>query len=353
MNSIQGNIVVRRVRQGDTLTTRLESDKVLYQGIADGGWLVNPDWSVAENQPTITPIITSSLKDSIINIVPGTATWMYNGLKLIFGDDGICTGIVGGGTAGAGLFKLDSTTGSLKIINNLASSTNSNVDKLRFDALVNTGYETEVGADIDVRIELVGKNSYTGVVDTTSKTFREGEVETITANSILTLGISSISAFKTEWMKGETIFKAISTDNTCDFSRSDVNGSQNFTANFYVTIDGVDKLVSSYIFVLYDSSDPYVVILTPINGSEVTDTNTYVQIQADVIRRSDNIKIPVSSWEFDSYNCRAKEITLETAVGTTADGHKYATVTINDCDRVESGETEQNGDISIAATATI
>jgi len=353
MNSIQGSIVVRRVRQGDTLTTRLESDKALYQGIVDGGWLVNPDWTVAANQPTITPVITSSLNDGAIAIVAGTAAWKYNGLQLTFGDDGICTGLVGGGTTGAGLFKLDSTTGALKIIGNLASSTNTNVDKLRFDALVNTGYETEIGSDIDVRIELVGKNSYTGVVDTTSKTFREGEVESITATARLTLGLSSISAFKTEWKKGDAVFKAISADKTCDFSRSDVAGSQVFTCNFYVTIDSIDKLVSSFLFVLYDNSDPYMVVLTPVAGSEVTDTNTSVQIQASLKRRSDSIEITATTWEFEIYNCRAKEIVLETSVGTTSDGHKYATVTSNDTDRIETGETEQNGDITIAATATI
>lgn len=355
MSNVQGSIVVRRVRQGDTVTTRLESDRALYQGITDGGWLVNPDWSVAANQPTITPKITSSLKDGEVAIISGSAVWKYNGSTLVFGSDGICTGVVGGGTMGAGLFHLDATTGALKIIGNLASSMNTNVDKLRFDAIVNTGYETQIGADIDVRIELVGKNAYTGVVDTTSKTLKEGVTESITATARLTLGITTVSGFKTEWYKDDTIFKAKSTDLTCTINRADVDGSQVFLCNFYVTIDGADKLVSTYLFVLYDNSDPYYIQLSPIAGSEVSDSNPSVQIKALMMSRASGLEVVASAWEFQAYNCRGEEITLATAVQDTTEtpSHKYITVTMTDCDRIEDGETEQNGDITIAATATI
>lgn len=355
MSEVQGSIVVRRVRQGDTITTRLESDKALYQGITDGGWLIAPDWGVANNQPTITPKITTSLHDGEVGIVLGSAQWKYNGSVLTFGGDGVCTGVVGGGTMGLGLFHITPSTGALKIIGNLASSTNTNVDKLRFDALVNTGYETQVGAEIDVRIELVGKNSYTGVIDTSSKTFKEGLVESITATARLTLGITTVSGFKTEWYKDDTLFKAKSLDTTCSFLRTDVDGSQIFICNFYVAIDGSDKLVSSYLFVLYDGSDPYMVHLLPIAGSEVTDSNTSVQIKALMKRRSDGVEVIASSWDFQSYNCRAQEIFLVTAVGYTAESpsHKFVTVTDDDTDDILPDESESNGDITIAATATI
>ena len=70
----------------------------------------------------------------------------------MFGGDGVCTGVVGGATTGAGKFLLNATTGSIKIIGNLASPDNTNIDSLRFEAVVNTGYETPVGADVDIRI---------------------------------------------------------------------------------------------------------------------------------------------------------------------------------------------------------
>lgn len=355
MSEVQGSIVVKRVRQGDTITTRLEADKALYQGITDGGWLIAPDWTVGANQPTITPRISSSLKDTEISIVLGSASWKYNGSVLTFGGDGICTGVVGGGTMGAGLFLLTPATGALKIIGNLASATNTNVDKLRFDAIVNTGYETAIGANIDVRIELVGKNSYTGVVDTSSKTFKEGLTEAIIATAKLTLGITTVNGFKTEWYKDDVLFKAKTTDTTCQFSRADVDGSQVFICNFYVTIDGADKLVSSYLFVLYDESDPYIVVLTPIGASEVTDSNASVEIKAALKRRRDNIEISATSWDFQAFNCRAQEIDLISPVGDTSEtpSHKYVTVLDDDCDDILSGETEINGDITIAATATL
>lgn len=349
MNTVQGQVVIKRTRYGDTITVRLEWDKALYQAISDGGGAVMPDWSVGANQPTITPYITSSVKTGVISIIPGSATWKYNHQTLVFGSDGICTGTVGGGTTGAGKFHLNATTGALKIIGNLASPTNTNVDTLRFDAVVNTGYETPVGADVDIRIELVGKNSYTGVVDSTSKTLREGEVESITATARLTLGITSIADFKTEWLKGSVVFKAKSTDKTCAIGREDVSGAQLFVCNFYVVIDGADKLVSSYIFVIYDSSDPYYVSITPAAKAEVSESFPSSVWTAKLFRRSDNTQISAGvTWDFQAYNTRGQEITLATAASAT-----QFTVTLADCDRVEAGQTEANGDVTVSATATI
>jgi len=349
MNVVQGQVVIKRTRYGDTITVRLEWDKALYQSISDGGGVVMPDWSVGANQPTITPVITSSVKTGEVAIIPGSAIWKYNHQVLLFDGGGICTGVLGGGTTGVGLFSLNTTTGALKIIGNLASLVNTNVDTLRFEAIVNTGYETPVGADVDIRIELVGKNSYTGVVDSTSKTLREGTVESITATARLTLGITSIGDFKTEWLKGAVVFKAKSTDKTCAITRADVSGAQVFICNYYVTIDGADKLVSSYMFVIYDSSDPYYVQLTPVSNAEVSDLNTSSVWNAKLYRRSDNVQITTGlTWVFEAYNCRALVITLATAFGAS-----QFTVTKADCDRIEAGQTEENGDITISATATI
>ena len=309
MNTVQGQVVIKRTRYGDTITVRLEWDKALYQAISDGGGVIQPDWTVSANQPTITPVITSSVKTGFISIKPGSALWKYNHQVLLFNAGGVSTGVVGGGTTGAGLFQINTTTGSLKIIGNLASQQNTNVDTLRFEAVVNTGYETPVGADVDVRIELVGKNSYTGVVDSTSKTLREGEVETVTATARLTLGITSVSDFKTEWLKGATIFKAKSTSKTCAITRADVSGAQLFVCNFYMTIDGADKLVSTYMFVIYDSSDPYFVSLSPLSNAEVSDANPSSTWIAKLFRRSDNVQITTGiTWGFQAYNCRAQEI---------------------------------------------
>ena len=73
MNTVQGQVVIKRTRYGDTVTVRLEWDKALYQSISDGGGVVMPDWSVGANQPTITPVITSSVKTGFISIIPSSA----------------------------------------------------------------------------------------------------------------------------------------------------------------------------------------------------------------------------------------------------------------------------------------
>ena len=350
MIEVKGTAVVRRLRKGGTINTRLDWDKDLYQGISDGGWVVNPDWTVAASQPTITPVITSSIKAGLLVIVPGSAVWVYNEETLVFGGDGICTGSTSGST-GQGKFKLNPTTGALTIIDNLASQSNTNVDSLRFRAVCNVGYETPVGASVDVRIELVGKNSYTGVVDTTSKTLKETVTDTITATSRLTLGIVAVSSYKTEWLKGQTVFKAKSTDKTCSITRADVNASQVFVCNFYVTIDGADKLVSSYQFVIYDSSDPYEVEAVPLGSTYVDEDSPTSEWKAVLRRKADNAVISGATWSHEAYNCRGKQIALSTAAGTTPEGNYKITIKLADSDRVEAGEAMENGDITFAFIA--
>ena len=73
-NYAQGSIRIMRLRNGDTLMVALRSDKPLFQGVTDGG--VSPDWSVAANQPTITPEAFSSYGNPVT--ITGFS-WYYNG----------------------------------------------------------------------------------------------------------------------------------------------------------------------------------------------------------------------------------------------------------------------------------
>jgi len=345
---VSGSAVAHRLRSGETVTTRLDYDKALYQGIDDGGGLPNPNWLIAANQPTITPAITRSLSTDSVAIIAGSAVWKYNGVALTFGTDGISNGAYA-----PGLFQINTTTGALKIIGNLASLTNTNVDSLRFDAVANVGYETPVGADIEVRIELVGKNSYTGVVDSSTKTLKEGVTDSITASAKLAYGLSPLATFKTEWLKGGAVFKTKSSEATCNITRADVSGSQVFTCNFYATIDGVDTLVSSYMFVIYDSSDPYDVVVYDVENTYLNNVYTSLKKGFKLIKRSDGSEITSGvTWTYQAKDCRGLNVTLATPViSTYADGHKYVTVTIADEDRKDNG-TYENGEITIEATAT-
>ena len=61
VNVVSGVISFTRVLDGDLITTHLYSTKLLIQRLKEGGDTPLPDWTIADNQPTIYPRILSPL----------------------------------------------------------------------------------------------------------------------------------------------------------------------------------------------------------------------------------------------------------------------------------------------------
>ena len=127
--SAQNSITVKRLRNGDTFFITFGNNGIpLFQGVDPVTGVVTPDWTVAANQPVVTPVVTSARGNAV---VLSNHQWSYNGVALNF------NGATSGDwtTDSTGKFQLNSSTGALKIIANLASTTNIASDSLTYSCV--------------------------------------------------------------------------------------------------------------------------------------------------------------------------------------------------------------------------
>ena len=351
MGNVRGSLTVTLVRQGDTVSTCLESSKDLFQAISGDGGVIAPDWAVVANQPTISPKILSSLTAEYLTPVAGSDVWSYNFQKLIFDASGACTAP----SNCVGKFKRN-PNGTLTPIANLASATNKNSDVIKYEGVVDSGYETEVSATIDVRIEEVSSATYTGLVDLNTTTIATAS-DTVTAKPRLLSGVTQMtdSSFVTKYWKSVTT--AEDTDGTADnwiafkpesgktltITAADVDGQETFKCEFIVE----GKVVSTSLFNVMDTQDPCALVLIPRGAPEISKSKDTFIADAKLIRREDDSVVAGKTFVFTAYNSKGDVITLSTAVTPTIVTIKHA-----DMIRKEPGKTDINGDITIVATTT-
>lgn len=281
-NTAQGSIVVKRLRSGNTIDFYFVFTHSLTQCVTNDGVVV-PDWTVAANQPTVTPII-STTQGTAANIESGE--WLYNGVKINFGDDNISTNTF---LNGKGQFQIDPKTYALKIIQNIASSTNQASDTLTFNASAEvSGVEYNLSKAISVNIVPFGASSYRGVIsieDDGGNQFTS-ENDTISLKALLwDSNGSSIENFYVRWYVYDKELTYQNGVNTLHVSRDDVNGSAVVLAQFY--LEESDKnFVTSASVTLYDTYDEYYVnIGYDSNNQEVTDTEN-VTVNASAVKRN-------------------------------------------------------------------
>ncbi len=161
--SAQGSITIKRLRAGDTIFITTTSDKALFQGVDTDSGTIAPDWTIAANQPTITPTITTA-RNASVTILTNSMVWKYLGTTLSWGAESD-----GWKTDTTNKFMLNTLTGQLKIIANLASIDNVSSDVFSFSATVRIGgVEYPLEKTVEVLIQKLSASSYVGFIDTTN-----------------------------------------------------------------------------------------------------------------------------------------------------------------------------------------
>lgn len=113
--SAQNSITIKRLRSNDSLMLTFENNGIpLFQAVDEESGAVSPDWSIAANQPVRTPKVTSARG---LAVSLSGHSWAYNGVALNF------NGAESGGWKkdSTGKFSLNTSTGAIKIVGNLAS----------------------------------------------------------------------------------------------------------------------------------------------------------------------------------------------------------------------------------------
>lgn len=164
MSNISNRFFVTAIDDGTTLHGVLSSDKSLTQGW--NGSSADPDWSIPANQPMIILRLASGNTE-----VPAdnNVTWKYNGNTLTFDSNNISQAPY------AGLFKKGLIGVSLqppvqqpylRIIDNLASSGNVDVDVITLEgSWTSGGAAIPFSVSTQVRITSIGVNGYIGIIE--------------------------------------------------------------------------------------------------------------------------------------------------------------------------------------------
>ncbi len=162
MSSISNRFYVTALEDGTTLHGNLVSDKSLTQSWNDESAV--PDWTIASEQPTIYLTLLSG--GTLVE--PSTEfTWYYNDEAISFNASGIsANGLFQRTTKSVTMGTVTATMPALKIIGNLASSDNVDMDRIAFvgNYTIN-GTGISFRAEAQVRITRMESNGYLGVIN--------------------------------------------------------------------------------------------------------------------------------------------------------------------------------------------
>jgi hypothetical protein len=289
--SAQGSITIKRLRAGDTIFITMTSDKALFQGVGITSGTITPDWTIAANQPTITPTITTA-RNANVTILTNSMVWKYLGTTLSWGDES-----GGWKTDTTNKFMLNTLTGQLKIIANLASVDNVSSDVFSFSATVRIGgVEYPLEKTVEVLIQKLSASSYVGFIDTTNGVILSSTLSTTSLKMKLIYGNIYANDFYVDIFKDtdRTVpfvsnIQAVNGVATKEILRSDINGSQLFVVGY--KINSTDTAYAALqAIIVYDNADDYAIHLYT-DGNASVDNGMDVTVRAKIINMTSGSEV--------------------------------------------------------------
>ncbi len=326
--SAQGSITIKRMRNGDTISLVFAlNGKPLFQTIDNQTGVAKPSFSVAANQPIITPQAASSRGNAV---TLSGFHWSYNGSELSFTGSEDSAGYKADST---GKFAMNADTGALKIIGDLASKTNTANDTLLFSCTATVaGIEYSLTKSVDFQIQSAGASSYYGFINASSMMLN-GDVSSVTLDTELWLSAAEVSIYSVRWYKGGTEMTANRGQKSITVGRDDINASQLFIAEFYLSADDTDYVFRAGISII-DTLDEINVVPYISSTNKLVDTDNPVTVAARIIKASDGSVLtpssPSYSWQImdgDTWQVLASgtdpTITVSTDHTDNADGTQH------------------------------
>lgn len=329
--SAQGSITIKRLRNGDTffITLEITNQIPLFQGVDDKAGTVSPDWTVAANQPIITPNVTSARGASVSL---SFHQWQYNGVTLNFNGT---TDTDGYRTDSTGTFKMNTLTGALRIVKNLASSTNIANDTLTYSCVATVGgVEYNLQKSIDVLIQTVGATSYLGYINASNQQL-SSDVTSSVLTTTLWLGGAEIANYYVKWYRDNTLWGEKNGMKTITIGNGDVAGTQLFIAEFYKDSSSSTPVFRAGIRII-DASDAYQIVPYISSAQKDVDTGCPVTVKGRIVRflpdgTTQAITPTGATWRMDVMDPKTWDIVK----------------TVNsDTIQITTNETDRNGEMS-------
>ena len=297
MSKAQGSITIRRLRTGDSLFLSFDSNNIdLWQGVDPESGAVAPDWTVAANQPIRTPRV-SSARGNAVTLV--NHSWKRAGTDINFVKD------AGGGWMedATGTFRMNTTTGALRICKNLATKNTVGGITLAWEGVANVaGTEYQLTRDLDIRIGNMGSSSYVGSIIAATEQLSSSTPST-TINTSLRLGANTVANYHIKWFKDNELWVAKNGQKSITVTRDDVDGTQLFIAEFYKTTTDVNPVARFGIRVI-DISDEFQVKFRTTSENRDVATGKPVTVKGYVVNMTtgSEVNTPDGVWRVDAYD---------------------------------------------------
>lgn len=297
-NSAQGSITIKRLRNGDSLFIAFENNGIaLYQGVNPTAGTVAPDWTVAANQPIITPKVTSVRGNTVVR---SQHQWSYNNQALDFTDSANDTN--GWRTDGTvGKFQMNLSTGALKIIDNLANVNAVANAQLTYTCVATvSGTNYNLSKSIDVVIQNIGSSAYYGTVLATSGIITSTDSST-TLNTALYAGGQAVDSYYVKWYKDNELWADKNGQKSIGVTRDDVDGTQLFIAEFYQKEGDTTHVARAGVYII-DADDEFAINFSYADSNREVAIGQSVTVKARVVNMRTNsiVTLPSSAvWRCD------------------------------------------------------
>lgn len=325
--SAQGSITIKRLRNGDNffISVEVTNGVALFQGVDEKTGVASPDWTVAANQPIITPRVTSARGNAVD---PSSHSWKYNGVALNFNG----AEADGWKADSTGKFKLNVSTGALKIVQNLASKVNCANDTLTYECVATiSGVEYNLTKSVDILIQTVGANGYLGFILASTEQLT-AEVPSCTLDTKLMLAADYVTSYYVKWYKDDTLWAAQSGKKSITVGRGDVDGTQLFIAEFYKDSSSNTALFRAGVRII-DTLDDFQVQLAITSANKEVAPGNPVTVKASVINMRTNTVVSPQGAVWSLRVMEKKDWKEKRRVSTDT-----ITVTTSDTDNPTTGE---------------
>lgn len=299
-NSCTGTIVITRMKNGDVLTFTLESTGKVspVQSYIKDTKTVTPQWNT-ETFPEITPTVVST-SDREVKL--GAHSWEVAGQPLTFNGGGV-TGKDWQGSwvkDASGKFAMNTATGALRIIGNLASESNTDNDVIRYKGTATVSeHAQEVTATYTARIIQSGENAYNFWIDRSRSTLTESDPET-ELKAVLYQGSAKVQGAEFTWTYSKGGVMKTAKGETLTVKRDDVDWALLVTCE--AKVDGVS--VGRDSVTIKDAADEYGMKFTTSAGSSLGSGVEATQITASVFKakNNDTVTLPAGAqWQWTAY----------------------------------------------------
>ena len=273
--TVQNHFTIRRLRTGDTLFLTIEGNGVpLIQTVNASTGIPTPDWTTEANQPVLTPKVNAASGNPV---ALSAHKWMYNGSELTF------TGTTTDGWTidSSERFKINGTTGALRIVANLGGSNNLDSDVLQYSCVATAGeIDYPMTRSIDIQILGSGAGAYYGMINATTEQLT-ATAPTATVSTRLFFGGEEISGYTVKWYKDEELWSAMGTGSSITVNRGDIDGAQLIIAEFYESADSVSPVFRAGIRMIDTLDDYFVAHRYVVSATDRSTTGANIEVDKD------------------------------------------------------------------------